>query len=67
VAQDGNEASNAEVGQVIAGAVFASFLTPNNDARYGIVLFRVVATQCHVWHRFLKPCLASKSYHTSCS
>jgi len=62
------EASNAEVGQVIAGTVFASFLTPNmalkNDARHGIVLFRVGITRCHIRHRFLKSCLASKSLQT---
>jgi len=23
-------------------------------------------TRCHVWHRFLTPCLASKSFQTLC-
>jgi len=62
------EALFDEVGQVIAGKKSRSFLTPDmaskNDARHGIVLSIVGTTRCHVWHRFLKPCLASKSCQT---
>jgi len=40
--QTSYEGSNAEVGQVIAGTMFGSFLTPDkaskNDARHGIGL-----------------------------
>ena len=60
-----NEGSFAEVVQLITGSKFVRFLTPDmaskKDARYGIGLFSAGITRCHVWHRFLTPCLASKS------
>jgi len=62
------DGSNAEVGQLIKGIKFGCFLTPDmaskKDARHGIDLFTARITRCHVWHRFLTPCLASKSIQT---
>jgi len=59
-----SKGSNAEVGQLIASIKFGCFLTPDmvskNDARHDIGLFSPGMTQCHVWHHFLTPCLASK-------
>ena len=61
------EASNAEVGQVIDCRKCGSFLKPNmaskNDARHGIELSQLWIIRCHVWHRFLTLCLASKSWY----
>jgi len=63
------EGENAEFVQLITGTKFASFLKPNmaskNDARQGIELSQLLMIRCHVWHRFLKPCLASKRFQFS--
>ena len=45
-------------------SILTPVMAPKNDARHGIDLFSARITQCHVWHRFLTPCLASKSIYT---
>jgi len=61
--------SNAEVGQVFAGIKFVSFLTADmeskNDPRHDIEYINARIFRCHVWHRFLTPCLTSKTLWTS--